>query len=116
MTNEKVADFYRILYSGCSSLLDLGCCEGSHTKHWDIPNKMFVDIEKRADDLNPFLKADIRYADKLFTPKSYNIVTALDVIEHLSKDEGYKLLQAMELIADKRILIFSPQGDYMIGN
>ena len=115
LTNEKVTAFYHAFASGCDSLLDLGCCEGSHTKYFQIPNKLFVDVKRESSTLDPFLKADIRYADKLFTPKSYDLVVAIDVIEHLRKDEGYKLLQEMEKIARRRVLIFSPQGDYMVG-
>ena len=115
MSNEKVTSFYWIFSGGCSSLLDLGCCEGNHTKHFPIPEKMFVDIEHMSNTLEPFLKADIRYAGKLFRPNSYDLVTALDVIEHLHKEDGCKLPQDMEQIASKRILIFSPQGEYMVG-
>lgn len=115
MSNDRVTEFYKAIYAGCKSLLDLGCCEGSHTKHWNIPNKMFVDIERRSSTLEPFLLADILQIDKLFTPKSHDLVVALDVIEHLQKDEGYKWLQDMKRIARKRVLIFSPQGDYMVG-
>lgn len=116
MTNDRMTEFYRIFSSGCASMLDLGCCEGNHTKHFNIPNRMFVDIERKSHTLDPFLQADIRYAGKLFTPKSYDLVTALDVIEHLEKYDGFNLLANMEHIAIKRILIFSPQGDYMVGH
>jgi len=116
MSNEKVTSLYRLFSSSCESLLDLGCCEGTHTKHFPIPEKLFVDIERMSNTLEPFLKADIRYAGKLFKPDSYALVTALDVIEHLQKEEGCKLLQDMEQIASRRILIFSPQGEYMVGH
>jgi hypothetical protein len=35
---------------------------------------------------------------------------ALDVLEHLSKEDGYAMLHAMERIASKKVLIFTPNG------
>jgi len=37
-------------------------------------------------------------------------VIALDVLEHLSKEEGYELLKKMERWARKKVIIFTPNG------
>jgi hypothetical protein len=47
---------------------------------------------------------------KEFAPRSFDCVIALDVIEHLTKDEGLRLLDAMESIARGRVVIFTPNG------
>jgi hypothetical protein len=45
-----------------------------------------------------------------FSPLSFDAVIALDVIEHLEKHEGFRLIRAMELIARKAVVIFTPNG------
>jgi hypothetical protein len=48
--------------------------------------------------------------DKTFSPKSFDCVLALDLIEHLEKEEGFQLISMMEKIATKRVIIFTPNG------
>jgi hypothetical protein len=45
-----------------------------------------------------------------FKDGSVDGVFALDVIEHLTKDEGERFLDAMERIARKRVLVLTPNG------
>ena len=45
-----------------------------------------------------------------FQPKSVDTVFLVDVIEHLEKEEGQKLLAATERIAKQQIVIFTPLG------
>jgi len=42
--------------------------------------------------------------------KSFDIVIAMDLIEHLPKSDGYKLLYEMERIARKACMIMTPNG------
>jgi hypothetical protein len=48
--------------------------------------------------------------DKTFSPKSFDCVLGLDLIEHLEKEEGFRLISMMEKIAKKRVIIFTPNG------
>ena len=98
------------LVAGCNSLLDLGCCDGSTLRQVSIGERLYVDIKRRENTPEPFLQADIRDAEKLFKPKSYDVVTALDVIEHLQKVDGWKLIADAERIARKRAIFFTPFG------
>jgi hypothetical protein len=41
---------------------------------------------------------------------SYDLVVAFDLIEHLSRDEGYRLLYEIDRIAQHASLIFTPNG------
>ncbi|MBU4242294.1 MAG: SAM-dependent methyltransferase, partial [Nanoarchaeota archaeon] len=41
---------------------------------------------------------------------SFDCVLASDLIEHLTKEEGNKLIKMMEKIAKKRVIIFTPNG------
>lgn len=56
------------------------------------------------------LHADIRNIDRYFAEKSVDIIWLLDVIEHLKKSEGLHLLDMMEKIASRQIIIFTPSG------
>lgn len=64
-----------------------------------------------------FLQGDIRQIDNNLRSDSFDCVLALDLIEHLKKDEGIKLLSMMERIAKKIVIVFMPndflpQGEY----
>jgi len=41
---------------------------------------------------------------------SVHVALALDVIEHLSKEDGYRLLYEMDRISRKSVIIFTPNG------
>jgi hypothetical protein len=94
--------------------LDLGCCEGTSTKNLGFPEKLHVDLLRRPTAPEPFLQADIRNADTLFRPKSYDAVFAIDVVEHLYKDAGLKLIRDMEAIARKSVVFFTPHGSLWV--
>ncbi len=45
-----------------------------------------------------------------FKPAAFDIILAIDFLEHLEKERGLKLLKDMEKISRRQILIFSPLG------
>lgn len=49
-------------------------------------------------------------AVRYFPPKSVDTVFLVDVIEHLEKEDGQKLLAATENIARRQIIVFTPLG------
>ena len=52
--------------------------------------------------------ADARYLP--FKSKSIDVCGCFDLIEHLEKYEGENLIQEMERIARKQVIIFTPNG------
>lgn len=42
--------------------------------------------------------------------RSFDIVTAIDLIEHLATAEGYRLLYEMERVARRKVLVYTPNG------
>lgn len=46
----------------------------------------------------------------LFAPRSFDHITILDVIEHLPKDEGLRLLTATLELARESVTVFTPYG------
>jgi len=100
---------------GSNSVLDLGCGSNSSLQYCDIPYSVGVDIfesyleeSKKRKVHNQHIKADITKIE--FPPKSFDAVIAIDVIEHLTKEEGYKLIKNMERWARKKIIVFTPNG------
>jgi len=63
---------------------------------------------KQAGIHDPWIKGDINIIE--FAPKSFDIVLAVDVIEHLSKEDGLRLIQKMETIARHKVIIVTPNG------
>ncbi len=45
-----------------------------------------------------------------FEMNSYDLVTAFDLIEHLTKEDGYMLLYEIDRISSKSSVIFTPNG------
>ena len=82
------------------------CCE---------PFKQYVEvlIERfgaEQDRTYVVLHATWEEATKLFPSKSVDSVFLVDVIEHLKKEEGVRLLHATENIARQQIVLFTPLG------
>lgn len=100
---------------GCKSVLDLGCGYNSPIQYCKIPFSVGVELfepylieSKRKGIHNQYIKADIREID--FEPKSFDAVIAIEVLEHLTTQEGYELIKNMEKWALKKIIISTPNG------
>ncbi|MBZ4407678.1 class I SAM-dependent methyltransferase [Myxococcus sp. MISCRS1] len=107
------------LVGTCDSVLDIGCGSGSPLKHisHEFSRTVGVDgytasIERsRAAGIHQeYHQLDLLQVGQHFAPKSFDAVIALDVIEHFDKPEGYRLLEMMESLARKRVVIFTPNG------
>jgi len=123
---EFMAPFYQRLFPhlvfimkselvGCDTVLDLGCGHLSPIHRCNIPFSVGVELSepslqesKRKGIHSQYIKADIRRLE--FKPKSFDAVIAVDVLEHLTKDEGTELLGKMEQWAKKKVIITTPNG------
>ena len=101
------------------SLLDVGC--GAYSPIKLFSNKMEyvvgVDIfepsieKSRAARIhNDYKNVNVLELDKHFEPNSFDCVISSDLIEHLTKDDGNKLITMMEKIASKKVVIYTPNG------
>lgn len=104
----------RELYD-CKTVLDLGCGCNSPIQHCNVVFSVGVELfepylqeSKKRGIHNQYIKADIRKIE--FKPKSFDAVIALDVIEHLTKEEGYELLERIEEWAKNKVIVFTPNG------
>ncbi|MEM3342267.1 MAG: methyltransferase domain-containing protein [Thermoplasmata archaeon] len=111
-------DELRIHTKDCSSILDIGCGNSSPVK-W-LPKKIYkvgidaykpcIENSRKLKIHDKYYQMDISDIGLKIKPKTFDCVVALDVIEHLNKEEGLKLIAAMEKIACKKIIIFTPNG------
>ncbi len=97
------------------TVLDLGCGNGLPMIGTNFKMLVGVDafdkIHKGLFDMPEFdliLNLDIKNITDSFQMDSFDAITCIDVIEHLKKKDGEKLIKDMEYIARKRVLIFTP--------
>ena len=57
-----------------------------------------------------YFEIDILSSIDHFEENSFDCVALIDVIEHLKKSDGLKLIKQMETIARKKIIVFTPNG------
>jgi len=100
---------------GCDTVLDLGCGNHSPLLICKIPFSVGVELsepslqESRRKGIHgQHILADIRQLE--FKPKSFDAVVAVEVLEHLTKQEGAQLLNKMEYWARKKVVLITPNG------
>ena len=103
----------------CATLLDLGC--GSESPIEKLTHKISysvgvdiseesISLSKKAKIHHEYKKMNVLDIEKVFAPKSFDCVVAFELIEHLTKKDGLQLLNMMEKIARKKIIISTPNG------
>jgi SAM-dependent methyltransferase len=103
---------------GMRSVLDVGCGSSSPLakvkKHFysvgvDIHRPSIIESRKRKihDD---YKVGNVLAIDKLFKPREFDAVIALDLIEHLPKEKGRELLKKMAKLGKKKIILLTPNG------
>jgi SAM-dependent methyltransferase len=102
---------------GCETVLDLGCGRGfnSPLQGMALTQALGVDIfqpyleECRQKDIySGYIQADIREIE--FKDSPFDAVLMLEVLEHLTKEEGRRLLDRCASWARKKVIISTPNG------
>jgi hypothetical protein len=101
--------------SNCDAVLDLGCGCDSPIQHCDVAFSVGVELfepylqeSKRKGIHDQYIKADARGMQ--LRPKSVDVVIAIELLEHLTKEEGYRLINKMQTWAGKKVIITTPNG------
>jgi len=112
---NRTINLIRKELAGCDSILDLGCGYNSPIQYLNVKYSLGVDMyepyitESKQKSLHSeYLLADIRKVD--FPECSFDAVILLEVLEHLNKDEGLKLIENMRKWAKKKVIITVPNG------
>lgn len=107
---KAIGDFH-----GTETVLDLMCCQGNSTRNLNVNKRILVDIQYRPIEKNEW---DIFVLSDAFTflqhdAYLYDAAFCLDGIEHLSRKEGFLLLEMLQKSADK-VVFFTPLGAYCL--
>lgn len=102
----------------CKTLLDLGCGYPSpirafSKKYFSVGVDLFEpDIEKSKKEgiHNKYVELGVMEIGRHFKEDSFECVLASDLLEHLDKEDGERLITTMENIASKKVVIFTPNG------
>jgi SAM-dependent methyltransferase len=101
---------------GCNSVLDLGCGASCWLQTGSSRYSVGVDVfepdlqeSKRKGLHTHYILGDVRKIE--FKDGSFDGVLASEVIEHLTKEEGYELVKNMTRWARKKVIISTPNGE-----
>ena len=118
-TIEKVlsnAGLWKFEKGDIVTVLDVACGLSFKSKYIDAQVRVGVDIHeeyfKHIESEVPYavVKYDVRKLKEIFVPKSFDLVIALDIIEHLEKDEALDMIKQCETIARKAVVLETPEG------
>jgi hypothetical protein len=73
-----------------------------------------IDEETIASCRKPCFYGNCLELTKFLKPKSFDLVTAIDIIEHLDKDSGKRLLLDIESLCSGRIIYGTPFGEWAV--
>ena len=100
---------------GCSSVLDIGCGPNSPVQYCSIRYsvgvdafKPYIDSSKSKNIHTEYILGDINGIN--FENDSFDAVVLIEVLEHLTKEQGVELLRKAEGWAKKRVIISMPNG------
>jgi len=102
---------------GCQSVLDVGCGVAPTLRQLGVPHCVgiegylpAVEEAKRRKTQDEIIHGNAGDLTRYFQPKQFDACIAMDVIEHLPKENGLKLMQDMKLIAKRKVVFFTPNG------
>ncbi|MHA1188620.1 MAG: class I SAM-dependent methyltransferase [Candidatus Heimdallarchaeota archaeon] len=110
---RKIPPLAQMVYEFVSKndkVLDLGCGIGNFTKYLKCDFIIGVDAFDYSKQYPAvMLKAELPHCLNIFTDKSFDVILALDLIEHLTKDDGKILLEECERISKRVIFLNTPK-------
>jgi hypothetical protein len=108
---------------GCRSVLDVGSGFSQTLKLMGVEHAVgaegYLPSLEKARSLqthHEYVQCDVRDISRHFTAGQFDASMAMDVIEHLDKAGGMKMIADMERIARRRVVFFTPCGFLPQGN
>ena len=101
----------------CDDVLDVGCGRSLSMRWLGVKHPVGIEAyrpayeeAKRENTHDELICGDVRSLSEHFKPGQFDACIALDVIEHLTKEDGLKLIEQMEKIARRKIIFSTPSG------
>ena len=118
--DSRVEPICRVIDKSAESILDVGCGQGYPMRLIRLvmePKKVvgvdlfneYIEEAKSAHLHDKYVISDIRKLK--FPKKSFDVVLASQVIEHLPKKDARKFIKDLERIAKKQVIIATPIGE-----
>jgi hypothetical protein len=102
-----------------ASLLDVGCGNNSpilrfsrrpgYSVGMDL-HRPWLDESRAKGIHDEYVEANILELGDRFEPGQFEVALACDVLEHLTPDDGARLLSLMETVASERVVLLTPNG------
>lgn len=117
--------FYRKVtfdLKGCTTVLDVGCGKAGwakealprHLRYYvgiDAFRPYLIEIRKSYPGRQTLCDCVLSDASSLpFTQKSFDAVVSFELLEHIEKNTGLRLLEELERIASLKVIIIVPNG------
>lgn len=114
LVQKEVSESDTVLYLGCGIMQDVGN-KVDNMYFGKLRCKFIVGVDIWRQYLEHIkneenvivLNLDIRDLS-MFIDKSFDVVIALDTVEHLEEKDSYKVIKEMERIAKKKVIILTP--------
>jgi SAM-dependent methyltransferase len=110
----------RYLVKEISSILDVGCGTGGPARvirgkedTYIVGIDIFlpsIELAKKTHSHDDYIMADVRNLPA--RDKTFDLVTAMEILEHLDKEEGLEFIHNLERIARRQIIITTPVGKH----
>ncbi len=114
----RTATLARVIPPG-ASVLDVGCGNGSPLVRLRERLSRLGGIDAYPEALaaarssgayDVLVEGAVQELDRFFDPDAYDVVAAVDLLEHLDHADGEHLLAAMERVARRRVVVLTPNG------
>ena len=102
------------------TILDLGCGDGtlmqfiSNGKNWQITGidiyQKDIETARKRNTYYKLIRGDLLKTIKNNLKSRYDVVFFSQVIEHVTRNQGEKILDEIEKLAKKRIVVGTPRG------
>jgi SAM-dependent methyltransferase len=104
----------KVLDGNIKTALDLGCGRGTYkvfNKFYSVGIDVFpenIQIANVKGNYKKLIEGDI--GDVKFSDRLFDAVACIDVIEHMSKEDGVRLLENMERMAKEKVVVITSWG------
>ena len=99
-----------------STVLNVGCGLSLKSQFIEADIRVGLDAHRpylrKIDAKVPYvcISADALQLERLFLPRSFDLVLLLDIVEHLDKPDALELMRQAEIVARRAVVIETPKG------